>query len=302
MGNPELLGEFAQELAAQGLAENTREAYCRDVGLLLGFLGAGFAPAGLNEAALYAFFNQRLNEREAGVTMTTARRELAAISRFCSFLVDRGLLLSNPAQQIELGRTRRQPPVILSPAEVDALLAAAAGSRPLDARDRALVELLYSTGVRIHEALALTVGELNLASRTLRIRGKGGKERQVIFGRRAEAALREYVALRHGMFPPGAPPVDAFFLNRRGKPLSRRSANRILARLTRKAALLKPVSAHKLRHAFATHLLDGGADLRTVQKLLGHAKLDTTNIYTQVSLRLLTQTYDEAHPRAKKRE
>jgi site-specific recombinase XerD len=162
------------------------------------------------------------------------------------------------------------------------------------------VELLYSTGVRIHEALALSVTELDLSGRTVRIRGKGGREREVIFGRRAVAALREYLRLRPGMFRRGAPSSEALFLNRRGKPLSRRAANRILARLTKKAALIKPVSAHKLRHAFATHLLDGGADLRTVQKLLGHAKLDTTNIYTRVSTRLLSQTYDSTHPRAKK--
>ncbi|OGK08107.1 MAG: hypothetical protein A2Y63_02330 [Candidatus Riflebacteria bacterium RBG_13_59_9] len=191
---------------------------------------------------------------------------------------------------------------MLTPEEIDALLAAAEGNRPMDARDRALVELLYSTGVRIHEALAIVVSELDLRSRALRICGKGGKERQVVFGARAAKALQEYLQLRPGLFPPGAPTLDALFLNRKGRLLSRHSANRILARLTKKAALIKPASAHKLRHAFATHLLDGGADLRTVQKLLGHAKLDTTNIYTQVSIRLLSQTYDSAHPRAKKGE
>jgi site-specific recombinase XerD len=296
----EALKGFVDELAAEGRAENTRKAYESDVRKLLDFAGEDFAPRALTLETLYEFFNQRLDQRRDGVSMQTARRELTSICRFFEYLGDRGLAEGNPARQVELGRTQQQPPVVLAPEEVDALLAAAEGDRPVEARDRALVELLYSTGVRIHEALALSVTELDLSGRTVRIRGKGGREREVIFGRRAVAALREYLRLRPGMFRRGAPSSEALFLNRRGKPLSRRAANRILARLTKKAALIKPVSAHKLRHAFATHLLDGGADLRTVQKLLGHAKLDTTNIYTRVSTRLLSQTYDSTHPRAKK--
>ena len=294
-----LLG-FVEELASEGLAELTRTAYTTDVRQLLDFVGGDFEPQALTQEILYEFFNQRLDERKDGVSMRTARRQLSSISRFFEYLTDRGLVKDNPVKHVELGRAYRQPPVVLTPEEVDALIAAAEGSRPMDARDRALVELLYSTGVRIHEALALTASEIDLSGRVLRVRGKGGKEREVVFGDRAAKTLQEYFDLRLGMFPRGVPITDELFLNRNGRPLSRRSANRILARLTKKAALLKPVSAHKLRHAFATHLLDGGADLRTVQKLLGHARLDTTNIYTQVSTRLLSQTYDTTHPRAKK--
>jgi len=297
--NDALLG-FAEELASEGLAELTRAAYMADVRQFLDFVGGDFEPQALTQEALYEFFNQRLDQRKDGVSMRTARRQLSSISRFFEYLANRELAKENPAKHVELGRTYRQPPVVLTPEEVDALIAAAEGSRPIDARDRALAELLYSTGVRIHEALALTVSEIDLSGRVLRVRGKGGKEREVIFGDRAEKTLREYLNLRPGMFPRGSHITGDLFLNRNGRPLSRRSANRILARLTKKAALLKPVSAHKLRHAFATHLLDGGADLRTVQKLLGHARLDTTNIYTHVSTRLLSQTYDAAHPRAKK--
>ena len=300
MTGDDALRGFVEELASEGLAELTRAAYATDVRQLLEFVGGDFEPQALTQETLYEFFNRRLDERKDGVSMRTARRQLSSISRFFEYLTDHGLAESNPAKQVELGRAHRQPPVVLTPEEVDALLTAAEGNRPIDARDRALVELLYSTGVRIHEALALTVNEIDLSGRVLRVRGKGGKEREVVFGDRAGKTLREYMDLRPGMFPRGAHVTDEFFLNRKGKALSRRSANRILARLTKKAALLKPVSAHKLRHAFATHLLDGGADLRTVQKLLGHARLDTTNIYTQVSTRLLSQTYDAAHPRAKK--
>ena len=294
-----LLG-FVEELASEGLAELTRTAYTTDVRQLLNFVGGDFEPQALTQETLYEFFNQRLDERKDGVSMRTARRQLSSISRFFEYLTDHGLAKDNPAKHVELGRAYRQPPTVLTPEEIDALIASADGNKPMNARDRALVELLYSTGVRIHEALALMASEINLSGRVLRVRGKGGKEREVVFGDRAAQTIREYLDLRPGMFPPGAQATDELFLNRNGKPLSRRSANRILARLTKKAALLKPVSAHKLRHAFATHLLDGGADLRTVQKLLGHARLDTTNIYTQVSSRLLSQTYDATHPRAKK--
>ncbi len=300
MTGDDALAGFAEALASEGLAEHTRTAYATDVRQLLDFVGGEFEPQTLTQEALCEFFNQRLDERKDGVSMRTARRQLSSIARFFEYLNDRGITKDNPAKYLELGRTFRQPPVVLTPEEIHALLAAAEGGRPTDARDRALVELLYSTGVRIHEALGLRVGEIDLAGRMLRVRGKGGREREVIFGERAEVALSEYLRVRPGIIPAGAPASDALFLNQMGKPLSRRSANRILARLTKKAALIKPVSAHKLRHAFATHLLDGGADLRTVQKLLGHARLDTTNIYTRVSTRLLSQTYDSTHPRAKK--
>lgn len=294
-----MLRAFDEELAASGLSDNSRLAYITDVRSLLDFLGECFAPEAITQASLYEYFNRRLSA-EKPLAMRSARRVLSSIRRFCAFLNGRGMAKDNPAVMVELGRVRVQPPVILTPEEVDALIAAAKGNTPVAARDRALVELLYSTGLRISEALSLKVVDVSPQSRTLLVRGKGGKERQTIFGARAEAALNEYVRARFTLISDGAPDPGAFFLGNKGKALTARAAHRILHKLTEAAALIKPVSAHKLRHAFATHLLDGGADLRTVQALLGHASLETTNIYTKVSTRLLSEVYDKTHPRAKK--
>lgn len=294
-----MLAAFEAELAASGFSENSRLAYITDVRLLLDFLGEGFAPESVTQASLYAYFNRRLSAPKP-LSMRSARRALSSIARFCEFLEGRGMLRDNPARIVELGRVRTQPPVILTPEEVDALLAAAQGNTPEAARDKALVELLYSTGLRIHEALKLTVAEVHPCTRTLLVRGKGGKERQVIFGERAERALTDYLRVRPALLENVQTDPPQLFITKGGKPLTRRAVGRILQKLTEAAALIKPVSAHKLRHAFATHLLDGGADLRTVQALLGHASLETTNIYTKVSTRLLSEVYDKAHPRAKK--
>jgi len=220
-----LLG-FVEELASEGLAEHTRAAYATDVRQLLDFVGDDFEPQALTQETLYEFFNQRLDDRKDGVSMRTARRQLSSISRFFEYLTDRGLIKDNPAKHVELGRAYRQPPVVLTPEEVDALIAAAEGNRPMDARDRALVELLYSTGVRIHEALALKASEIDLSGCGLRVRGKGGTEREVVFGDRAAKTLREYLGLRPCMFPRGVPITDELFLNRNGGPLSSGFAHR----------------------------------------------------------------------------
>jgi integrase/recombinase XerD len=295
----EVLAAFDAELAASGLSENSRAAYITDVRLLLDFLGEGFAPESVSQASLYTYFNHRLSAPKP-LSMRSARRVLSSLSRFCEFLEERGMIQGNPARTVELGQVRVQPPVILTPEEVDALIAAAQGNTPEAARDRALVELLYSTGMRISEAVSLTAAEVHPGTRMLTVRGKGGKERNVIFGERAECALNDYLRVRPALLQGAQPGPPQLFLGKGGKPLSRHAAHRILHKLTEAAALIKPVSAHKLRHAFATHLLDGGADLRTVQALLGHASLETTNIYTKVSTRLLSEVYDKTHPRAKK--
>lgn len=299
MGNEEALAGFARELAAAGLAANTQEAYLTDVRLLLASAGEAVA---LDEGKLYAFFNRRLDPAKDGVTMRTARRQLTSITSFCNYLVEHGVLGKNPALAVELGKFVAQPPVVLTPEEVDALVQAAAGEDAEAARDRALVELLYSTGMRINEALTLKLADYPPDRRTLTVQGKGGRMREVIFGRRAEDAMREYLRLRPQLAPKRGAMPEELFVSPRGLPWSRQGVDAMLKQLALKAGLLKPVSAHKLRHAFATHMLDGGADLRSIQQLLGHASLDTTNVYTRVSTRLLSETYDQAHPRAVKKK
>lgn len=299
MGNEEALAGFAQELAAAGLAVNTQSAYLTDVRLLLDFAGEA---AALDEEKLYAFFNQRLDPAKDGVTMRTARRQLTSITAFCRYLVEHGVLDKNPALSVELGKFAAPPPVVLTPEEVNALLSAASGEGAEAARNRALIELLYSTGMRINEALTLKLDDFQPDRRTLAVKGKGGRTREVIFGRRAADAMREYLRLRPLLAPKRGVTPEELFLSAQGKPWKRQGVDSMLKKLALKAGLLKPVSAHKLRHAFATHMLDGGADLRSIQQLLGHASLDTTNVYTRVSTRLLSETYDKTHPRGVKKE
>jgi site-specific recombinase XerD len=298
MGNKEVLAGYARELAAAGLVLGTQTGYVSDVKLLLRFAGEASA---LDEAKLYAFFNHQLDPAKVGVTMRTARRQLTAITSFCRYLVEQGVLASNPALAVELGKFVAQPPVVLTPEEVDALVQAAAGEGAVAARDRALVELLYSTGMRINELLTLRLADYRPDRRKLTVKGKRGRMREVIFGRPAEDAMREYLRLRGELAPKKGAMPEELFVSTRGQPWTRQGVSDTLKKLALKAGLLKPVSAHKLRHAFATHMLDGGADLRSIQQLLGHASLDTTNVYTRVSTRLLSETYDKAHPRAQKK-
>ena len=206
----------------------------------------------------------------------------------------------NPAAELELPRRRRALPKTLSPGEVERLIEAAAGTTPRSLRDRALVELLYGAGLRVSEAVGLERGAVDLEGRLVRTIGKGSKERVVPIGREAVESLRRYLAR-------GRPFLDTrhrpeVFLNARGGALTRAGAFLILRRLAG-AAGLEPerVHPHLLRHSFATHLLEGGADLRSVQEMLGHADLATTELYTHVSDRRRRELYFRAHPHARKK-
>ena len=206
----------------------------------------------------------------------------------------------NPAAELELPRRLRRLPRTLSPGEAERLIEAAAGTTPRALRDSALVELLYGAGLRVSEAVGLARNSVDLDERLVRAIGKGDKERIVPFGRQAAEALRRYLSR-------GRPHLDTrhrpeLFLNARGGPLTRAGAFLIVRRLAEKAGLDPTrVHPHLLRHSFATHLLEGGADLRSVQEMLGHADLATTELYTHVSDRRRRELYFEAHPHARKR-
>jgi integrase/recombinase XerD len=210
-----------------------------------------------------------------------------------------GLREDNPAADVELPRRRSRLPRTLSPAEVERLIAAANGTTPRSLRDRALVELLYGAGLRVSEAVGLERGGVELDNRVVRCIGKGDKERIVPLGREAGEALRRYLAR-------GRPYLDRrhrpdLFLNAQGGALTRAGAFLILRKLAGQAGLdPQRVHPHILRHSFATHLLEGGADLRSVQEMLGHADLGTTELYTHVSDRLRRDTYYSAHPHARR--
>jgi len=282
-------------VSAARLAPRTVEAYRRDLADLTAFLD-GASPAGATTAQLETYVAQM---RADGLAGTTIARRIAAVRSFFRHLQLIGARDDNPAAALELPRRRRALPKTLSPGEVERLIEAANGVTPRQLRDQALVEVLYGAGLRVSEAVGLERGAVDLEERYVRVIGKGNKERIVPLGRPAVDALVRYVSR-------GRPYLDKrhrpeLFLNAQGGALTRAGAFLILRKLAEKAGLEQGrVHPHLLRHSFATHLLEGGADLRSVQEMLGHADLATTELYTHVSDRRRTELYFRAHPHARK--
>jgi integrase/recombinase XerD len=288
--DPEVEGFLA--LLAARRAPKTVEAYRRDLRALGDWLG------GPPSKATHDDLERWLAElRAAGLSPATIARRVAAVRSFFKHLVLLGARADSPAAALELPRRRRRLPRTLSPAEAQRLIEAATGSTPRAMRDRALVELLYGGGLRVSEAVGLEKSGVDLERRLVRCTGKGGKERVVPIGRHAVEALRRYLA--HGR-----PYLDRrhrpeLFLNAQGGGLTRAGAFLILRRLAGRAGLEpERVHPHLLRHSFATHLLEGGADLRAIQELLGHASISTTQTYTRIESSRLRKAYAKAHPRA----
>jgi len=277
--HPDVEGFLA--LLAARRSPRTVEAYARDLRALSDWLGR--PPYTVTTKELERFVAEL---RAAGLSGATIVRRVAAIRSFFRHLVLLGARTDNPAAELDLPRRTRKLPRTLSPSEAERLVEAAAGTTPRDLRDRALVELLYGSGLRVSEAVGLDRAAVDLENRIVRCVGKGGKERLVPVGRQAVDALRRYVSR-------GRPYLDRrhrpeLFLNAQGGPLTRAGAFLILRRLAGKAGLEPDrVHPHLLRHSFATHLLEGGADLRTIQLLLGHRELKDTIIYLHLSQRHL---------------
>jgi integrase/recombinase XerD len=283
-------------LSAARLAPRTVEAYRRDLADLEAWLGG--SPADSTAEQLAAYVAQL---RADGLAATTIARRVAALRSFYRHQVLLAARSDNPAAELELPRRRRPLPKTLSPGEVERLIDAATGTTPRSLRDRALVELLYGAGLRVSEAVGLERPAVDLERRLVRCIGKGSKERVVPIGREAVEALRRYLAR-------GRPHLDRrhrpeVFLNAQGGALTRAGAFLILRKLAGEAGLEpERVHPHLLRHSFATHLLEGGADLRSVQEMLGHADLATTELYTHVSDRRRRELYFQAHPHARKKK
>ena len=281
-------------LLAARRAPRTVDAYRRDLADLARHLGR--SPADATSDDVQAWLAEL---RGRGHAANSIARKAAAARSFFRHLVLLGLRPDNPAADVDLPRRRARLPRSLSPGEVERLIAAATGTTPRALRDRALVELLYGSGLRVGEAVALVRGGVDLENRVVRCIGKGDKERVVPLGREATEALRRYLAR-------GRPYLDRrhrpeLFLNAQGGALTRAGVFLILRRLAAKAGLDPArVHPHLLRHSFATHLLEGGADLRSVQEMLGHADLGTTEIYTHVSERRRRDAYFRAHPHARR--
>jgi integrase/recombinase XerD len=276
-------------------APRTVEAYRRDLTGVAEWLQRPVGTVTTEELERYL-----AELRAQGLAATTIARRVAALRSFFRHQQLLGSRTDNPAAELDLPRRRRKLPRTLSPAEAERLVEAANGVAPRELRDRALVELLYGAGLRVSEVVGLDKASVDLDARLVRAVGKGSKERVVPIGRQAAEAVRRYLAR-------GRPYLDRrhrpeLFLNARGGPLTRAGAFLILRGLAAKAGLEpERVHPHLLRHSFATHLLEGGADLRSVQEMLGHADLATTELYTHVSDRRRRELYFQAHPHARRR-
>ena len=304
--DPQVAAFLRHLLAVRGASDNTGAAYESDLAQLAASRwGADAAPPypwrELADADARRFL---VSLTSSGAAATTVRRKLAAGRTFCRFLQREGVIIDNPFFLLHGPRKARTLPKTLSPDDVARLLARPA--LDLDeqtvgeyaaCRDRALMEALYSTGCRIGEMLPVTWGEIDFSRGTLVVTGKGSKDRLVILGRPALDALRELRRVAESRPDASAGPGDLVFLTDAMRPMSRRFAERRMKRYLAEAGLPTDLSPHKLRHSFATHLLDAGADLRSVQEMLGHASLSTTQVYTHVSIERLRDVYAKAHPR-----
>lgn len=289
--------EFLTELAAaRGASAHTLRAYRTDLDELLRLLDErGVDDPRLVQPRTLRGFLMTLDER--GLTRTTIQRKLSAVRSFFKYLLRRGLIENHPATGLRPARRARKLPHSLETSEVEALLFAPDVGTQIGRRDRALLECMYSAGTRAAETVGLDRGDLDLRRGVARVRGKGRKERLAPLGSHALAALKEYLADPERPRP-AAKSRNAVFLNRNGGRLTTRSLGRIVDKHVQRAGLRRSATPHTLRHSFATHLLDAGADLKAVQELLGHEHLVTTQIYTHVSVERLRQIYEKAHPRA----
>jgi len=300
------LERFARELDARGASPNTKRAYGSDLRQF-----ARWASARDLEPSDVAYRELRgyaAAISEGGAAKSTVARKLAAVRSLFDHLVAIGEVAQNPAELLPNPKRDSRLPRTLGRDEVDALLDRIPASEPLDARDRAMFELIYSSGLRCEEVVNLDLDSPDFDSEVLRVTGKGNKTRIVPIGEPAQRALERYLARARPILAgargavesssPSARRPDALFLSRRGRRLYSSDVRRRLARWVREAAIAGGVSPHSLRHSFATHLLEGGADLRSIQELLGHASVSTTQIYTRVEPTRLRRQYRRAHPRA----
>ena len=289
------LAEYDRDLRARSAAERTRRAYATD---LAGFVewaeAQGLAPAGVRHRDVRRFAAALST---AGAAAATVARKLAAIRGLYGFLVRTERAGQNPAELVSSPKRAERLPKVLTTEQVRSLLERIPAHTPLELRDRAMLELAYSCGLRCEEIVNLDEGALDFETEQLRVLGKGSKERLLPVGEPAQRALRRYT--ERGRRALATDPRErALFLSKSGRRLSNSDVTRRLGLWTREAALAAGVSPHSLRHSFATHLLEGGADLRTIQELLGHASISTTQVYTRVDAARLRDTYAASHPRA----
>jgi len=285
--------QFSSYLESErNVSEHTLAAYRSDLMQFSAFLAEEGEPA--PEEIDHLTIRRYLAVLHRGHAKSSIGRKLSAIRALFRYLMREGRLKKNPAELVATPKKEKRLPFHLNIDQVTSLVSAPQGESGLPLRDRVVLETLYSCGIRVSELVGLKVGDVDLQGGLARVLGKGGKERIVPVGSYARGAIKAYLAER------GDPPLEApLILNARGSRLTRRSVARIVDRHMLFIAAMRKASPHTLRHTFATHLLEGGADLRAIQELLGHASLSTTQKYTHVSIDRLMEVYDKAHPKAK---
>lgn len=291
------LDPFSHYLSVErGLARNTLESYRRDLRKFISFLEKGkiTSPQKVDRPLITGYL---LSLKEEGRAPSTISRNVASIRSFFNFLVQESALEDNPAQLIKAPRIEKKLPRVLTAKEVDRLLQQPRNDGQAGLRDKAMLELLYASGIRVSELVSLNVIDFSPEVGYLRCRGKGMKERIVPIGSMAVSCVLEYL---HNCRPKMQKMNDekALFLNHHGRRLTRQGFWKILKKYAQKSRINGEITPHTLRHSFATHLIENGADLRSVQEMLGHSDISTTQIYTQITRRKIREVYDKTHPRA----
>lgn len=280
----------------QGASVQTSHAYKLDIARFVTYVSVKGASSPTDVGArLLREYVYHL--KDLGLSAASIRRNVSAVRTYFKFLIGEGHVVRDPSERLETPKRWRTLPEVLGVEEIEKLLAAPSLDEPLAFRDRAMLELAYGAGLRVSEWISLNVRDVMLQDHLVRVFGKGAKERLVPIGRRAIAAIAVYLRELRPSLEKGEG-KGALFLNARGQPLSRMGAWKILRKYVKQAGITKPVSPHTLRHSFATHLLEGGADLRAVQEMLGHVDISTTQIYTHVDREYLRSVHKQFHPRS----
>jgi integrase/recombinase XerC len=295
--------KFIDELVyGRNLSAETVRAYGSDLEQFITFIeeyrqesASTISLADIDQRQIRAFLS---NRKLRGETQSTISRKLSSLRTFFDYIILRQGQGNNPAKRMRSPRKEDKTPGFLTREEARTLLDHPFDTNNLGKRNKAILELLYATGVRVSELTGMNIGDLDLSARLLRVTGKGDKSREVVFGHHAGEAISEYLEIRPSLLKPGSG-EKAYFLNYKGGRLTSRSVARVLQKRILEVGLACKISPHSLRHSFATHMLNNGADIRSLQELLGHASLSTTQKYTRVGMEDLMFTYLNCHPKAK---
>ncbi len=280
----------------KGLAQNTLDSYQRDLKKFTQYLKQ-HNIADVEAITRRIVSNYLYEQKELGLSSSTISRNIASIRSFFQFLLREQKIKDNPCSDLESPKMEKKLPHIISSQDIEVLLNQPQVGEKIGSRDKAMLELLYATGIRVSELVSLNIGDINIKMGFLQCNGKGGKERMIPLGSMAIKSVQDYLR--------SSRPIilkknenKALFVNQHGKRLTRQGFWKILKKYSQKAGITDDITPHTLRHSFATHLLENGADLRSVQEMLGHADISTTQIYTQINRRKIKEIYNQTHPRA----